>query len=102
MLLCIKTLVEIGLSFEDELPSRLESELVHAEVPEEGAQGEIYNLGHLSLGVKDQGRERGSLERMPLQDSLKDLEAIFGKYLPLEHVLKQKVHNREEGRRLLI
>jgi hypothetical protein len=71
-------------------------------VPEEGTQGEIYDLGHLGLRVKDQGRERGTLERMPLQDSLKDLKAFLGKYLPLEHVLKQKVHNREEGRGLLI
>ena len=102
MLFCVESFVEIRLSFEYELPPGLEGELVHAEVPEEGAEGEIYNLGQLGLRVKDQGRKRGSLKRMPLQDSLKDLEAFLGKYLPLQHVLKQKVHNREEGRGLLI
>jgi hypothetical protein len=102
MLFCVETFVEIGLSFEYELASGLEGKLVHAEVPEEGAQREIYNLGYLGVRVEDQSRKGGALEGMPLQDSLKDLEAFLGKYLPLEHVLKQKVHNRKQGRGLLI
>ena len=92
----VEARVEDGVGAEDELDSRLEGELVEAEVPQEGGQAELDDVFHLGV-CEDEDLVGGPLDRVISQQVFQQFQSNLRLELLLEHLIEDKVEYGEHG-----
>ena len=92
----IETRIKDGIRAQNQLNTRLESELVQAEVAQEGDQAELHDI--LNLGVReDEDLVRWPLDRVIPKQVFQQFQSNLRFELLFKHLIEHEIENGKHG-----